>query len=187
MANWPISVATVIMPNRFKQVLAALTAKITAADREFIRENLKAEERSLFYGMNLPDQRHALNVAYTALALAQDRTGVNLELLVKSALLHDVGKVRGDVSTMDKILTVMIHKLAPGWSRGWGRFGRGTKLANLRHAVYIYFHHPERSAELLATVSVRQEILGIVRRHHEEPQDNEPVELAILRQADNLH
>jgi len=179
--------ATVIMLNRFKQVVAALSATITAADHHYIRKNLKAEERSLFYGMNLPDQRHALNVAYTALVLARDRTGVDEELLVKSALLHDVGKVRGDVSTMDKILTVIAHKLASSWFRGWGKYGRGSKLANLRHAVHIYFHHPERSADMLAAIGTGQDIVGIVRRHHEAPEDGDPLELTILRQADNLH
>jgi putative nucleotidyltransferase with HDIG domain len=175
------------MLNRFKQVAAALTARVTAADHDFIRENLRAEERSLFYGMNLPDQRHALNVTYSALALARDKPGVDLGLLVKSALLHDVGKVRGDVSTLDKILTVIAHKLMPDWARRWGKYGRGTRLANFRHAVHIYFHHPERSAELLASVGAAQEVIGVVRRHHEAPQDDEPVELTILRQADDLH
>lgn len=164
-----------------------MTARVTAADHDFIRENLRAEERSLFYGMNLPDQRHALNVTYSALALAKARSGVNTELLVKSALLHDVGKMRGDVSTLDKILTVIAHKLAPVWAKGWGRHGRGTKLANLRHAVHIYFHHPERSAELLASIDAAQDVIGIVRRHHEAQQDDEPVELTILRQADDMH
>jgi putative nucleotidyltransferase with HDIG domain len=175
------------MLNRIKQVVAALRAKVTAADHIFIRENLKTEESVLFYGMNLPDQRHALNVAFTALELAQDRIGVNRELLVKCSLLHDVGKVRGDVSTLDKILTVIAHRLAPLWAEGWGRHGRGNKLANLRHAVHIYFHHPERSAELLAVIGARQEVIDIVRKHHAAAQDDEPVELAILRQADDRH
>lgn len=175
------------MANRIKQVFAALTAEVTAADHSFIRENLRAEEQSLFYGMNLPDQRHALNVAYTALELVRNKPGIDTELLVKVALLHDVGKVRGDVSTMDKILTVIAHRFAPRWAEGWGRRGRGSKLANLRHAVHTYYHHPEQSAEMLAAIGSREEIVEIVRRHHEDQQPGEPFELAILRQADDLH
>ncbi|MDR3566125.1 MAG: HD domain-containing protein [Negativicutes bacterium] len=186
MANWPIS-AIKLMLNRVKQVIAALTAKVTAADRGFIRETLRAEEQALFYAMNLPDQRHSLNVAYTALEMAEGRAEVDRGLLLKSALLHDVGKIKGDVSTLDKILTVLAHRIAPCWAEGWGQRGRGGKVANLRHAFHTYFHHPERSAELLAAVGVEQEIIGIIRRHHAEPQPDDQPELILLRQADDLH
>lgn len=172
---------------RVKQFVAALTAKVTAADRNFIRKNLRAEEQSLFYGMNVPDQRHALSVAQTALQLAVDREDINRELLVKCALLHDIGKLRGDVSTWDKIVSVIAHNLAPRRAKSWGKYGRGGKLANLRHAFYTYYHHPERGAQLLATIGEDCSVVDIIRRHHEAPGSGEPAELDILRQADNLH
>jgi len=55
---------------RIKQVLAALTAKVTAVDRTFAAENLNHAEQDLFFAMNPPDQYHALQVAYTAGRLA---------------------------------------------------------------------------------------------------------------------
>jgi HD superfamily phosphodiesterase len=87
------------MLNRINQVISALTAKITEQDETFVAKQLNAREQKLFWQMNLPDQRHALNVTYTALRLAQNKSGLNLAALTKGALLHDVGKVRGDVST----------------------------------------------------------------------------------------
>lgn len=173
------------MLNRVKQVLSAITAKITVNDRKFVAENLNQEEQKLFWGMNLPDQRHALNVAYTALNLAQNDSNINLGILKKCALLHDVGKVKGDVSTMDKIITVLAHKIAGKHAKQWGRPGKGSKLANLRHAVYIYFNHSERSAAMLQAIDECPLVIEIADKHHKAPAVNDPPELTILREADN--
>lgn len=175
------------MLNRVRQVLAALTAKVTDTDEQFINKHLLAQEQVLFWRMNLPDQRHALNVAYTALQLAQQQPNADLNILVKSALLHDVGKVKGDVSTFDKILTVMAHKIIGKQVKLWGKPGRGSKLANLRHAVYTYFYHPQRSAELLNSIDEDPLIVEIVSKHHKAPAENDPPELRILRMADNMN
>ena len=168
-------------------MISALTARITEADRQFIGQHLLPGEAALFWQMNLPDQRHALNVAYTALELAAQERGINQDLLLKCALLHDVGKVKGDVSTADKIITVILDKIAPDWVRKWGRSGRGGKIANLRHAVHTYYHHAARGAAMLSAAGVAAEITGIVARHHEAPADGEPPELRLLRTADSLN
>jgi putative nucleotidyltransferase with HDIG domain len=175
------------LSKRVKQVIAALTARITKQDRAFVARYLVPAEAGLFWQMNLPDQRHALNVAYTARDLAAREANVNQELLIRCALLHDVGKIKGDVSTADKIITVILDKIAPAWVRRWGRSGRGGKVANLRHAVYIYYHHAARGAAMLQAAGVAEEITAIVARHHETPADGEPPELRLLREADNLN
>lgn len=175
------------MANRVKQVIAALTAKITLEDKVFVSHYLTAAEQVLFWGMNLPDQRHVLNVAYTALQLAKEYEAIDCSLLVKGALLHDVGKIKGDVSTMDKIMTVMGHRLAPKWSKQWGRLGRGGRLTNLRHAFYIYFHHAQRSAAMLKAIGACPKLIEMVAKHHEAPAENDPLELILLRKADERH
>ena len=166
------------MLNRIKQVIAAITARIKPADRDFVTTNLSPAEQELFWQMNLPDQYHALNVAYTALKLAAGQAGVNDRLLMKSALLHDVGKVRGDVSTIDKIITVLAHAIAPDWARRWGRPGRGNKLNNVRHAFYSYFHHAAISAAMLERLGTSPDVIALVARHHEAPADDDPPELS---------
>lgn len=175
------------MLNRVKQVFAALTAKITDNDRSFIAEQLNQQEQILFWGMNLPDQRHSINVAYTAIKLAMGQPRINSAVLIKTALLHDVGKVKGDVSTVDKIITVIAHKLNGKWAEQWGRLGKGNKLKNLRHAFYTYFHHPQRSALLLTAINEDPLVVEIVSRHHKAPAETDPPELCILRRADNMH
>ncbi len=170
-----------------KQVAAALTASLTAADRAFVAGNLTPDEQRLFFAMNLPDQYHALQVARTALSLATGRGDVDRELLLKGALLHDVGKVKGDVSTFDKVAAVVAHRFAPGRAAGWGRPGRGGKVANLRHALHVYFHHPERGAALLTAIGGDERLAGIIARHHQPPAAGEPPELTLLREADERH
>lgn len=184
MPSWCISTA---MWRRVKQVFAALTAKVTAADRDFVAAWLTPAERALFSAMNLPDQYHALQVAHTARRLAAGRCDVDTGLLTRCALLHDVGKVKGDVSTFDKTFAVLAHYLAPRRAEGWGRPGRGGRIANLRHALHVYFHHPERSVILLAGIGADELLIAIIRRHHCPPSTGEPPELTILREADDLH
>ena len=175
------------MFNRVKQVVVALKASITPEDKVFISHYLNNAEQKLFWGMNLPDQRHVVNVAQTALQLAQHQQKIDINLLVKCALLHDVGKNKGDVSTIDKIITVMGHKLSPKWAKQWGRPGRGSKLDNIRHAFYIYFNHAEQSAAMLKEIEASSRMVEIVARHHKAPTDYDPLELVILRKSDDLN
>ncbi|CQR75172.1 HD domain protein [Sporomusa ovata DSM 2662] len=175
------------MNKRVKQVVAALTARINDVDKVFIDKYLNKTQAALFWQMNLPDQRHALNVAYTALKLAAGQAVVNQELLIQCALLHDVGKVKGDVSTADKIITVIFDRFAPQWAKSWGQRGRGSKIDNLRHAVYIYYHHAERGAAMLTAAGLSPELTMLVARHHEAPAVGEPPELTLLKKADSLN
>lgn len=175
------------MWRRIRQVVAAVTAQITAADRTFVAEYLTPGEQALFYGMNLPDQRHALNVAYTAITLLAAEQSVDRRLLLRCALLHDVGRMQGDASTADKVLTVIMHKCLPRYAKRWARLGRGGRLANVRHALYVYFHHPVRSAALLRAAGTEAAVTDIVARHHAAPQTDDPPELLLLRRADDLN
>ena len=175
------------MWNRIKQVWSALTARLTPADRAFVAAHLNAREQALFWGMALPDQRHSLNVAYTALDLAAGRPAVDQPLLVRCALLHDVGKRRGDVSTLDKILTVAVYGL---WPRGAAKIaapGRGGRVQHIRHAFYLYRHHAAYSAALVRQAGTAPPAAEIINRHHAAPTPGEPPELTLLRQADGAN
>lgn len=172
---------------RAGQVLAALTAKIEDSDRAFIKLWLGRREQNLFWAMHLADQRHALNVAYTAIRLAEEQKSfIDKEKLIRCCLLHDVGKVRGDISTLDKIIAVLMHRCAPAWSERWGVRGKGNPLKNLRHAFYIYFHHARRGRDKLLALGLT-ELAEIVAKHHKAPAEEDPPELTLLREADDLN
>ena len=85
------------MFQRVRQVRAALFARITPADEVYIAEHLNSRAQQLFWQMAVADQYHALQVAKTALRMAEKHQGVERELLRTAALLHDVGKRRGDM------------------------------------------------------------------------------------------
>lgn len=172
---------------RVKQVWAALTARITPEDELYVAEYLNSREQGLFWNMALPDQYHALQVARTAMELAKGYANVNCTLLRRAALLHDVGKMRGDVSTFDKILTVLVYQASPRLGRIIARPGKGGTILNVRHAFYIYGHHARRGAKLAALAGVEQEMIELIRRHHQKPQATDSLELKLLREADSMH
>ena len=60
------------MYRRILQFTRAVTAKVDAQDERYVERYLCACEQELFFAMGVPEQRHALNVAYTAVRLAKN-------------------------------------------------------------------------------------------------------------------
>ena len=93
---------------RVRQFMTAMGARLTEEDMAFARHWLTPEQRKLFFSMSVPDQYHALHVAYTARALAEETAeAVDEALLTRCALLHDVGRRRGDLGTFWKSFAVL--------------------------------------------------------------------------------
>ena len=176
-----------MMWKRVRQFIRACQARITQADRGFISEYLTSREQELYYGMNLPDQYHCLRVAEDCIRLAAGRSDVDCRFLARCALLHDVGRRRGDVATSDKIAAVLLHGILPGQAKAWARAGKGTFLDNRRHALYVYFSHPERSVMFLGEIGAEPELLSVVGAHHRPAGVTDPIALKLLRQADELN
>ena len=175
------------MRKRFKQFIRALGARITLADRAFIGERLNPAEQAVFYGMSVQDQFHCRRVAADILRLAEGRNDVDRRVLARCALLHDVGRRWGDVSTWDKIAAVLLHYIFPELTRGWAKEGRGTRLENLRHALHVSACHPQRGVAQLRPIGVEPELLAVIGAHHESPTIKDPPALTLLRQADDLN
>ena len=167
--------------------MRAFQAHITQADREFINAYLAPQEQGLFYGMGLPDQYHCRRVAEDCLRLVAGRDDVDSRFLIWCALLHDAGRRRGDVGTGDKIIAVLLNGFWPKLAKTWAREGKGTFLNNRRHALYVYFSHPERSVMFLGELGAETELLGVVGAHHRPAGVNDSVALRLLRQADELN
>jgi len=172
---------------RARQVWAALVARITPADELYIAEHLNSREQQLFWQMALVDQFHALQVTKSAMDLADRYPEVDRELLRKAALLHDVGKMRGDISTLDKIITILVHAVSPRAGRIIARSGKGGKIANLRHAFYIYGHHARRGARLAANAGLEAPVVDWIRRHHQKLTADDTLEFRLLQEADSKH
>lgn len=175
------------MRKRIKQFAQAWRACITPTDRTFFGEYLTGHEQKLFDGMSVQDQFHCRRVADDILRLAAGRADVDCRFLVRCALLHDVGRRWGDVSTWDKTIAVLLNYFMPGQARAWAREGQGSRLDNLRHALHVCFYHPQRGVALLREIGTDDELLRIVGSHHQAAEPEDPVSLQLLRQADDLN
>lgn len=175
------------MRKRIKQFIQAWRACITPADREFIGRYLRPDEQELFYGMSLQDQFHCRRVADDIVRLAGQGSDADRHLLIRCALLHDVGRRWGDVSTWDKIAAVLLNYFMPVRARLWAREGRGSRIANLRHAYHVACFHPQRGVILLQRLGVEAELLAAVAAHHQPASPEDTRALQLLRQADDLN
>ena len=186
------------MKQRIKQFAHALVAHMRAQDRDFVAQYLDTEEQTLFYAMHRVDQVHAVHVAYTAQQLAEqmltagqavgtvsqrpaDTTlpSLDMRLLLRCALLHDIGRVKGDLDLMGKVWAVLLAHYLPQWSRRMADLGR-------IHFLYVYYHHALLGATKLYAYGLSTEA-RIIARHHAPARPEDCLELQLLRQADALN
>ena len=161
---------------RIKQFFRALTAKVTPDDGKYLAAHLNAEEQKLFFAMSTADQFHSLRTAYTIERLViEDKQGIDREFLIRCALLHDVGRVSGDLSIFGKIFTVLVTDLLP-------KFADSLELRG-NHWIYIYRHHAEIGGRKLQQIGLFREA-KIIAKHHAPPTSDDPYELKLLRLAD---
>lgn len=175
------------MWKRVRQFAWAWRARITLLDRAFITEHLSIREQELFYGMSVQDQFHCRRVATDIIRLSAGCSDADSLFLVRCALLHDVGRRQGDVSTLDKIIAVLMHSFMPRKARAWAQEGRGNCLDNLRHALYVYYFHPQRGVKLLRDIGTENELLEVIKAHHEPFRREDRLALNLLRLADDLN
>ena len=162
---------------RILQFVRAVTARVTADDGKYISAHLNAEEQKIFFAMSVADQAHSLRTAYAIERLViEDKRGVDREFLIRCALLHDVGRRAGDLTIGGKIFAVLITTFAP-------KFAERLEI-NGNRALYIYHHHAELGGQKLQRIGLFKEA-KIVAKHHAKPNPNDPIELKLLRLADD--
>ncbi len=170
------------MMQRVRQFFRAIRASLNVADINYIKKYLPDEAQQLFFAMNLSDQYHALQVAYTAERIGAKQP-LDLPFLIRCALLHDVGRRKGDMGVIGKVFAVLLHAACPSFSRRWAKKERASLLDFLRHALYVYYCHPAIGAELLRQAGFLKEA-DVIRHHHEPSKEGDSLVLRILRQAD---
>lgn len=170
---------------RFKQFWNALFSKLSHEDIVLLKAYLNDQEQLLFSGMDRQTQTHCVRVARTTLKMLSKYSSSNEQVVIKAALLHDIGKPPNVIRTFDRVLIVLLNKFAPRLfekllecPRNYGHFHK---------AIISYKRHPELGAKLAETFNLSEEIVTLIKQHHHEESPNEPVELKILREADNLN
>ena len=153
--------------NRVIQFYRAIFSRIDSDDLEFIKKYLDRDcELDLFFAQHPADQKHAVNVARM---LGDDR------FLIRCGLLHDVGRVKGDLDIFGKVFCVLAEKFP------WLILTR-----SLEKNFYIYKHHAEIGAEKLRSIGLNREA-EIISKHHSPETKIDPPELIKLRRADSLN
>ena len=141
------------MIQRVKQFYRAVTAQITPEDRQWVKESLPPAAQKLFYAMHPADQYHALNVAKTAMKLWERQQTGDRALLLRAALLHDIGKKRGDMDIMGKVWAVLLKHYFPAKAQQLGKADNGW----LSHILYISYQHPAIGAAKLENWRMKEE------------------------------
>jgi putative nucleotidyltransferase with HDIG domain len=136
---------------RAGQAYAALTARVTDADRAEAINILSPSLQSLFLRMRVRDQRHALQVLHRLHEAGTD------PILAQAALLHDVGKVEAYLGVPGRTLLVLAEAL--------GAVGAVARLPVLGPRLGRYLLHPEIGARMLADAGADRRLIEIVREH----------------------
>lgn len=158
---------------RVKQFYSALTAKIGENEKAFLNTYLNYNELQLFYRLAVYEQKHSINVAVYAKKLQETRN-IKSDIIVKAALLHDIGKIEKRLNVIEKSILVLLNKFTKG---------RIRYISNSK-CIDTYYNHPEKGYSILKKYNVDERVLYLVRNHHNKNiKDNK--ELNILIESDN--
>ena len=117
-----------MMIGRVRQFFLAAFARISASDREYVERSLVPALRRLFFEMSVPDQCHAVRTARCAQMLMRkfsEPEPVDSAFLTRCALLHDIGRKKGDLGTIWKSIAVLFSALFPKCAYAYGNSSEG--------------------------------------------------------------
>lgn len=175
------------MNRRVEQFLRAISAKLRDEDYAFIGRYLSPSERELFFAMHVADQYHALRVAHTAEKLAsQEGKPVDMDILIRGALLHDIGRKKGDLNIFGKVFAVLMTSFFPSASRKMALEDGKGPIGKLRYMLFVYYYHPKIGADILRKHGLHREA-ELAERHHMPESAEDTWALRLLRRADELN
>lgn len=157
-----------MVPKRVKQFYINVTDLMKREDYDYVRNILNDEEYKLFIKLLKSEQKHSVRIAKDIEYIIDNKLindidiVSNKELLVKSAIVHDIGKIRKRLNVFDKSIIVILNKLTDG------------KLKNIKISkkVQCYYNHSEYSYEILKEMNQENLLLDIVRYHHSDDKRN---------------
>ncbi|HBE76916.1 MAG TPA: hypothetical protein DDW65_03925 [Firmicutes bacterium] len=159
---------------------------MTPEDLALIDFYLDDPGKFLFGQMSWIDRQHALTVAKTILAKSTATTEkIELKTLVTAALLHDIGKVDGDFSFISRIMVGIIRRVKPALRGKMAMRYPATFWERFRYGLYVDLTHPARGAHMARTFGLENDIVEIIRHHHDPPRLGQSIELTWLQLIDS--
>lgn len=174
------------MVKRLRQLYNALTADFSFSDVLYMRARLDEQEVQLFFQMGVMEQKHAVNTARTVERLIKKAVKpVDKKLLIKAALLHDVGKLQGSMKVWHKGACIFMDRFFPEKAQQMASFDEPK--GSLAYALYVYYNHPRIGARKVEKISSDYRLPILIRFHHEKKRPKElATELYYLQKADEL-
>lgn len=153
---------------------------VAAADRQWVEEQLTADEAELWRSMHRADRRHSLAVARR---VAASLDAAATRPVLAAALLHDVGKAASGLSTYGRVVaTLSIGAAGREMAEAW------TETRGFTRRVGLYARHEELGAEMLELAGSDPLTVGLVRELSwpAEERTVPPALVEALRAADDV-
>ncbi|MCM8711346.1 HDIG domain-containing protein [Clostridium sp. SYSU_GA19001] len=159
---------------RIKQFYWSITSKIELEDRKFIDKYLNNDEKKLFNKLSVYEQKHCINTARDVIKACKD-AGIINEMLIKAALLHDIGKTCKKLNPIEKSLIVILDSISKG---------KLKKFSNIKK-IDVYYNHAYKGYNILKDIgNYDDRFLYLIKNHHNNT-IKEDKELDILKKCDS--
>ena len=144
---------------RIKQFIKSVLARLDYEDENFINDYLDSSEKKLLYKLPVADIKHSINVARDILndISLQKSYENDIDIIIKCALLHDIGKQINPLNPVEKSILVILNSITKGKIKNY---------ENKNKKIYIYYNHGYEGYNLLDKKKYSKEFLDTIRYHH---------------------
>ncbi|MCW2278537.1 HD domain-containing protein [Heliophilum fasciatum] len=147
---------------RCRQVWRAVSATITADEAAWVQQWLQDKEYQVWQEMALADRRHTCDVAKLCYDHSRHLSAPEQTLLLRAALLHDLGKRRARLRLWHRILYVLL--------KAAGRpLDRPTAPSLAVSPLAVIVHHAHLGAREATQKNWDDELVFLIRHHHSPP------------------
>lgn len=164
-----------MIPYRVKQFYWAFTSILKKDDMNLLNLYLNEREINIFMKMSKAERQHSIRVLNTAMEYIHDnKIEIDEFKLGRCALLHDIGKSRVTINTIEKSIIIIL------------KFITGDSILKYNKRIEDYYKHGEIGSDILSQLGENDsEIIMCVANHHKKDRDMKNVYLRIISMCDD--
>ena len=165
-----------MIPYRVKQFYWAFASIVKKDNMELLNSYLNEKELNIFMEMSKAERQHSVRVFNTAMKYIRDNNiKINEFKLGRCALLHDIGKSRIKINTIEKSIIIIL------------KFITGDMILKYNKRIEDYYNHGEIGSNILSQLGENDsEIIMCVANHHNKDRDIGNMYLDIISMCDDL-